>query len=63
MVIVGVQPDAEFVTAFGVACVEPGVGPFVGQGAVKALDLAVGLGPVGSGTAMLYVTENIAEFV
>ena len=38
VVIVGVQPDGEFVAAFGVGAVEPFVGPFVGPGAVEAFD-------------------------
>ena len=53
VVIVGVQPPRELVTAFEVAGVEAGVGPFVGQGAVEAFDFAVGLGSVGAGSAML----------
>jgi N-acetyltransferase len=37
-VIVGVQPDRELSAALGVAGVELGVGPFVGEGAVEAFD-------------------------
>lgn len=48
-VVVGVEPDAESVAPFGVGAVEAGVGPLVSEGAVEALDLAVGLGPVGPG--------------
>src|SRR5215831_16409548 len=47
--VVGVQPGVKGGAAFGFGGVGPGVGPFVGQGAVVALDLAVGLGPVGAG--------------
>ena len=61
VVIVGVQPDDEFVAAFGVAAVEPRVGPFVGQGAVESLHFAVGLGPIGPSPTMRDVTEHIAE--
>jgi hypothetical protein len=63
VVIVGVEPSRELVAAVGVAAVEPGVGPFVGQGPVESFDLAVGLRPIGKGTAVLYVTQGVAEFV
>ena len=53
VVIVGVQPNGKFVAAFGVAGVETGVGPFVGQGAVKSLHFSVGLRPVRSRSAVL----------
>lgn len=49
VVIVVVQPGPERVGALGVAGVGAGVGPFVGQGAVKPLDFPVGLGPAGTG--------------
>src|SRR5215467_2771306 len=47
--VVGVQPGVKGGAAFGFGGVGPGVGPFVGQGAVIALDFAVGLWPVGAG--------------
>src|SRR4051812_18406681 len=47
--VVMVQPVRERVAAGGVAEVDLGVGPLVEHGAVVALDLAVGLGPVGPG--------------
>ena len=47
---------------FGVAAVEPRVGPFVGQGAVESLQFAVGLGPIGPSPAMRDVPERIAKF-
>jgi hypothetical protein len=49
VVIVGVQPSWQRLAPFGFAAVCLGVGPFVEQGAVEAFDLAVGLGPVGTG--------------
>jgi hypothetical protein len=49
VVIVVVQPGLEGLAAGGFAVVEAGVGPAVGQGAVEAFDLAVGLWPVGPG--------------
>ena len=52
VVIVGVQPGGVLRAAFGVAGVEPGVSPFVGQGAVKSLYLAVGLWAIGFGEEM-----------
>ena len=63
VVIVGVQPSRELVAAFAVAGVEVGVGPLVGQGAVEAFDLTVGLGSVGAGSAMLDLTECVSERV
>ena len=48
VVIVEVEPAGRAV-AGGFVTVEPGVGPAVGQGAVEAFDLAVGLGSVGPG--------------
>ena len=47
VVIVGMQPGGELLAAFGVGAVEPGICPFVGQGAVEAFDFAVGLWPIG----------------
>src|SRR5262249_59985649 len=49
VMVVHVQPWVKGGAAFGFGGVGPGVGPFVGQGAVVALDFAVGLGPVGAG--------------
>jgi hypothetical protein len=49
MVVVGVQEVCQGCGPFVVGGVEPLVGPFVEQGAVEALDLAVGLGAVGAG--------------
>ena len=46
VVVLGVEPDRENAAPFGVGAVEAGVGPFVGEGAV---DLAIGLWPVGAG--------------
>jgi len=57
VVIVGVEPSREF----GVAAVEPGVGPFIGQGAVESLDLAVGLRPIGACAPMLDVTQGVTK--
>jgi hypothetical protein len=49
--------------AFGVAAVELGVGPFVGQGAVESLHLAVRLWPIRSGSSMFNLAERVAECV
>jgi hypothetical protein len=57
VVIVGVQPVGEFFVAFAIAAVEPRVGLFVGQRAVKSLNLAVGLGPVGPCAPVFDSTE------
>ena len=59
--IVGVQPDGERVAAFAVAGVEPGVGPLVGQSAVKPLHLSIGLRPVRASAPVLDMTECVAE--
>lgn len=48
VVIVGVEPLWVGVAPFGLGSIGPRVGPFVEEGAVEALDLAVGLGPVRS---------------
>ena len=48
-VVVAVQERLEVFGAFGVAGPGLSVGPFAGEGAVVALDLAVGLGAVGPG--------------
>jgi hypothetical protein len=63
VVIVGVQPSCELFAAFGVAVVEAGVGPLVGQGAVESLHLALGLGPVGAGLAVFNLAESLSEDV
>lgn len=55
-VIVVVEPFAECAAAFDVGAVEAGVGPFVGEGAVKSFDVAVGLASVGSGPSMRNAT-------
>ena len=52
MVIVGVQPVGEGCGAFGFAEVGADVGPFLEQGSVESLRLAVGLGPVGPGPSV-----------
>ena len=44
---IAVQPSRVRGGPLGVAAVDGGVGALVGQGAVEALDLAVGLRPVG----------------
>jgi hypothetical protein len=49
VVIVGVEPLRVCVASFGLGSVGLRVGPFIEQGPVEALDLAVGLGPVGAG--------------
>src|SRR5580692_6175002 len=49
VIVVGVEPVWQGVAAGGFGGVRLGVGPFVGPGAVEALDFAVGLGPVGAG--------------
>ena len=53
MVVVVVEPGLVGGFALGLAGVGVGVGPLTGQRAVEALDLAVGLGPVGAGVAVL----------
>ena len=52
VMIVEVPPAVEGSGACGVAAVGADVGPFLEQGAVEALDLAVGLGVVGPGAAV-----------
>src|SRR5215469_7182887 len=47
--VVHVQPGVKGGAAFGFGGVGAGVGPFVGEGAVVALDFAVGLGVAGPG--------------
>ena len=63
VMIVGVQPDGKFGAAFGIADVEAGVGPFVGQGAVEAFNFPVGLRTMRSDAAMLDRSECISERV
>src|SRR5690349_8445786 len=46
VMVVGVQPVWQGSAAFGVGAVGLGVGPFVEQGAVEPLHLAIGLRPV-----------------
>ena len=53
VVVVVVEPGLVGGFALGLAGVGVGVGPLAGQRAVEALDLAVGLGPVGAGVAVL----------
>jgi hypothetical protein len=62
-VIVGVQPDGELSAAFGVAGVEPGVGPFVGQGAVESLHLAVGLRSARAGATVFNPPKGLSKDV
>ncbi len=50
--------SGEFIAAFGVAGVELDVGPFVGQGAVKSLYLAVGLRSVRPSSAVLDIAQG-----
>src|SRR5690606_37172525 len=49
VMVVDVQPGRKRGAAFGLGGVGAGVGPFVQQGAVVALDLAVGLRPERAG--------------
>ena len=53
VVVVVLEPGLVGGFALGLAGVGVGVGPLAGQRAVEALDLAVGLGPVGAGVAVL----------
>src|SRR5699024_10721393 len=48
VMIIGVEEGGELCEALGFAGVGARVGPFLFQGAVEPLDLAVGLGPVGA---------------
>ena len=63
VVIVGVEPVGEGIAPFGVAAVEAGVSPFVGQGAVESLHFAVGLGSVRSGPLVGDVAERFSEYL
>ena len=53
VVVVVVEPGLVGGLALGLAGPGMGVSPLAGQCAVKTLDLAVGLGPVGAGVAVL----------
>ena len=53
VVIVVVEPGLVGGFALGLAGVGVSVGPLEGQSTVEALDLAVGMGPVGAGVAVL----------
>ena len=53
VVVVVVEPGQVGGLALGLAGVGVGVGPLTGHSTVKALDLTVGLGPVGAGVAVL----------
>lgn len=55
MVVVLVEPAGEGVTALMLTVVAPRVRLTVGHGAVEALDLAVGLGPIRPGSLVLDV--------
>jgi hypothetical protein len=61
VVIVVMQPGRERSSALGLGPVGQGVGPFVEQGAVEPLDLAVGLGPVRPGPLVCDRAERVAE--
>src|SRR5699024_907822 len=52
VMIIGVEEGGELCEALGFAGVGARVGPFLFQGAVEPLDLAVGLGPVGAGAVV-----------
>ena len=47
--IVMFEEPVSLLCSSGVRAPYPGVGPLVGEGAVEALDLAVGLGTLGQG--------------
>ena len=53
VVVVVVEPGLVGGLVLGLAGVGVGVGPLAGRSAVEAFDLAVGLGPVGAGVAVL----------
>jgi hypothetical protein len=52
VMVVQMEPVVQGSGAFAVGSVGAHIGPFGQQGAVEALDLAVGLGPVGAGEAL-----------
>src|SRR5699024_6833002 len=58
VMIIGVEEGGELCEALGFAGVGARVGPFLFQGAVEPLDLAVGLGPVGAGA---FVRDLLAQ--
>jgi hypothetical protein len=51
--VVQMQPVVQGGGSLLVAGVDPDVGPLGQQGPVEPLDLAVGLGPIGSGALMV----------
>jgi len=61
VMIVGVEERLVGGDALALAGVGHGVGPFLGQGAVESLDLAVGLRPVGAGPLVLDRAEGFRE--
>lgn len=63
VVMVVMEPARVLGGAGLVAEVGRGVGPFGGEGAVEALDLPVGLGPVGACPDMLDRAEGGGEVV
>lgn len=50
--VVKVQPTVKLAPALGLGGVAAGIGPTIGQGAVAALDLAVGLRPIRAGSLL-----------
>ena len=58
MVIVVVEPAVELSAALGLGGVAACVGPAIGQGAVEAFDLPVGLGSVGPGPLVFDVLHQ-----
>ena len=61
MVVVGVEPLCQGLGAFGVGCVDAGVGPLVGEGAVESFNFTVLLGLVGTDIEVVNVTEGFAN--
>jgi hypothetical protein len=63
MVVVVVQPSREGVKALLVGGVGANIGPFALQGQLQPLDLAVGLGPVGSDALVGHpgTSQDLAE--
>src|SRR5476649_1887762 len=61
VMIVGVDEPGVGGDAFGLAEVEPGVGPFLAQGPVGPFDLAVGLWPVGAGSFVCDRAQGLGE--
>lgn len=60
-VIVVMEPWAERVQPLLVGIVASGVGPLVGEGAVEALHLPVGLGAVRPGSLVDDGAESVSE--